>query len=111
MAEKLPKHGREIIDFYSKKILFNFSGNRSKNHLNEDLRTWLSTNSGSKIVDLSVECLSRLDENSTELCISHLLDSSVKFGSKFDWVVAHIGSCFPEGSIHKPRGQFKRVQK
>ena len=69
--------------------------NRSKNQLNEDLNTWLGTISGSKMVDLTSECMTRLNENQTEDCISHLLNLSVKHGSKFDWVVAHIGSCFP----------------
>lgn len=39
--------------------------------------------------------MTRLNENQTESCINHLLDLSVRHGSKFDWVVAHIGSCFP----------------
>ena len=69
--------------------------NRSKNQLNEDLNTWLGTISGRKMVDLTAECMTRLNENQTEDCISHLLNLSVRHGSKFDWVVAHIGSCFP----------------
>ena len=31
----------------------------------------------------------------TEACISSLLDTSVRHSPHFDWVVAHLGSCFP----------------
>ena len=48
--------------------------NRSKNQLNEDLNTWLGTISGSKMVDLTAECMTRLNESQTEDCISHLLN-------------------------------------
>ena len=47
--------------------------------------------SGKSLCDLTAECMTRLNENQTEDCISQLLDASVRHGSKFDWVVAHIG--------------------
>ena len=31
----------------------------------------------------------------TEACVSSLLDTSVRHSPHFDWVVAHLGSCFP----------------
>ena len=56
----------------------------------------MATVSGSRLCDLTAECMTRLNEKQTEDCISQLLDASVAHGSKFDWVVAHIGSCFPD---------------
>jgi integrator complex subunit 5 len=31
----------------------------------------------------------------TESCVAALLETSVKHTPHFDWVVVHIGSCFP----------------
>lgn len=35
----------------------------------------------------------------TESCIKALLDTSVLHSPYFDWVVAHVGSCFPNTVI------------
>lgn len=35
----------------------------------------------------------------TETCINALLDTSIKHSPNFDWVVAHVGSCFPHTVI------------
>lgn len=35
----------------------------------------------------------------TESCIKALLDTSVLHSPHFDWVVAHVGSCFPNTVI------------
>ena len=56
----------------------------------------MCTTSGSKIADIAAECISRLNEEQTDNCISHLLDLSVRHGSNFDWAVAHIGGSFPQ---------------
>ena len=32
----------------------------------------------------------------TENCVSILLDNSVKHSFNFDWVIAHLGSAFPD---------------
>lgn len=71
-------------------------GKSSRSNINEDLGLWMASVSGSNIADLAAECMTRLNENQTEDCISHLLDLSVRHGSNFDWVVAHIGGCYPE---------------
>jgi hypothetical protein len=57
---------------------------------------WLGTVSGGRLVDLTSECMIKLEGNHTDACIAHLLDGSVRHGPNFDWVVAHIGGCFPE---------------
>ena len=35
----------------------------------------------------------------TEVCVSGLLDASMKHGPTFDWVVAHVGARFPDTVI------------
>ena len=35
----------------------------------------------------------------TETCINALLETSIKHSPNFDWVVAHVGSCFPHTVI------------
>ena len=37
----------------------------------------------------------------TESCVAALLETSVKHTPHFDWVVAHIGSCFPHTVTHR----------
>ena len=95
---KLGPNWSPLIVFWVMEVLGDMSSKnlRSKNQLNEDLSTWLSLKSGSKLVEIASACMTQLDESSTENCISHLLDSSVRHGASFDWVVAHIGGCFPE---------------
>ncbi|XP_023310330.1 integrator complex subunit 5-like [Anoplophora glabripennis] len=51
------------------------------------------------LVDINTKCLSSLIHCDTEACISALLDTSVKHSPNFDWVVAHVGSCFPNTVI------------
>ena len=41
------------------------------------------------------------DAEKTEACISVLLDTSVRHSPHFDWVVAHIGGCFPDTVINR----------
>lgn len=41
------------------------------------------------------------DSERTESCISTLLDTSVRHSPHFDWVVAHIGGCFPDTVINR----------
>ena len=87
-----------ILVHWSLEVLGDLSSKngRSKNQINETLKAWMSRTSGSKIADVASECISKLNEDQTDNCISHLLDLSVRHGSNFDWVVAHIGSNFPQ---------------
>lgn len=87
-----------ILVHWSLEVLGDLSSKhgRSKYQINENLKAWMCNNSGSKVADVASECISRLNEDQTDNCISHLLDLSVRHGSHFDWVVAHIGSNFPQ---------------
>ena len=87
------------------------------NYLPEKLSAWLACPVARVLLDLSADCLSRLMDSScetsevagpdwtrgstssvsdTESCIAALLETSVNHNPHFDWVVAHIGSCFPQ---------------
>ncbi|XP_060525914.1 integrator complex subunit 5 [Cylas formicarius] len=67
--------------------------------LNETLQLWMGCRATKTLVDINTKCLSSLIYSDTEACISALLDTSVKHSPNFDWVVAHVGSCFPNTVI------------
>ncbi|CAH0555830.1 unnamed protein product [Brassicogethes aeneus] len=67
--------------------------------LNETLQLWMGCRATRTLVDINTKCLSSLIHSDTEACISALLDTSVKHSPHFDWVVAHVGSCFPNTVI------------
>ena len=72
--------------------------------LHEALPAWLSCPPTSALIALATKCLEAVEATedaarATETCVSLLLDLSVRHGSQFDWVVAHIGSAFPETII------------
>ncbi|XP_066144042.1 integrator complex subunit 5 isoform X1 [Euwallacea fornicatus] len=68
-------------------------------NLNETLQLWMACRATRTLVDINTKCLSSLIHSDTESCISALLDTSVKQSPNFDWVVAHVGSCFPNTVI------------
>lgn len=67
--------------------------------LNEALHWWMSCKAARTLVDITTQCLSCLIDSDSETCISALLDTSVAHSPHFDWVVAHVGSCFPKTVI------------
>ena len=48
------------------------------------------------LIDLTTQCLEGLTQSETDACINALLETSVEHSPHFDWVVAHIGGCFPQ---------------
>ncbi|CAG9762733.1 unnamed protein product [Ceutorhynchus assimilis] len=68
-------------------------------NFNEMLHLWTACRATRTLVDINTKCLSSLIHSNTEACISALLDTSVKHSPHFDWVVAHVGSCFPNTVI------------
>ncbi|VEN53047.1 unnamed protein product [Callosobruchus maculatus] len=68
-------------------------------NLNETLQLWMTCKATRTLVEINTKCLSSLIHAGTEACISALLDASVKHSPNFDWVVAHVGSCFPNTVI------------
>lgn len=67
--------------------------------LNETLQLWMSCRATRILIDITTQCLSCLMHSDTESCINALLDTSVAHSPHFDWVVAHVGSCFPHTVI------------
>ncbi|KAG8227424.1 hypothetical protein J437_LFUL000433 [Ladona fulva] len=67
--------------------------------LNETLQLWMSCRATRTLIDITTQCLSCRILSDTETCINSLLDTSVVHSPHFDWVVAHVGSCFPHTVI------------
>lgn len=63
--------------------------------LSESLQLWMSCRATRSLIDITTQCLSCLMNFDTESCINALLDTCVAHNPHFDWVVAHVGSCFP----------------
>ncbi|RZF35755.1 hypothetical protein LSTR_LSTR012053 [Laodelphax striatellus] len=79
---------------YSKQVFAQTNGG-----LNEGMQLWMSCPATRTLIDINTQCLSCLMHSNTDACISALLDTSVRHSPHFDWVVAHVGSCFPHTVI------------
>ncbi|XP_057653331.1 integrator complex subunit 5 isoform X1 [Diorhabda carinulata] len=93
-----------LISSWSLELLGEISSKYSgrahfSSNLNETLQLWMSCRGTRTLMDINTKCLSSLIHSNTEACISALLDTSVKHSPHFDWVVAHVGSCFPNTVI------------
>ncbi|NWS79133.1 INT5 protein, partial [Crotophaga sulcirostris] len=69
--------------------------------LNELLQLWMSCAATRALMDLYTQCLSAMAAACPEACVDALLDTSVQHSPHFDWVVAHIGSSFPNTIISR----------
>lgn len=69
--------------------------------LNEILQLWMGCRSTRTLIDITTQCLTSLMNSDSETWMNALLDTSVKHSPNFDWVVAHVGSCFPNTVITK----------
>jgi len=84
--------------------------------LHEKMSAWLGCSATRALLDLAADCLAKLMDNKvdtkfenspdytmsdTESCVAALLETSVRHTPHFDWVVAHIGSCFPHTVTHR----------
>ncbi|XP_050023313.1 integrator complex subunit 5 isoform X1 [Dermacentor andersoni] len=67
--------------------------------LPEVLQMWMACPPTRTLIDLTTQCLSTLIDTNPDKCIDTLLETSVQHSPHFDWVVAHIGSCFPHTVI------------
>ncbi|XP_054715495.1 integrator complex subunit 5-like [Uloborus diversus] len=63
--------------------------------LPEVLQLWMACPPTRTLIDLTTQCLSTLISSNPDSCIDALIETSVRHSPHFDWVVAHIGSCFP----------------
>lgn len=69
--------------------------------LNETLQLWMDCRSTRTLIDITTQCLTCVMNTDSETWMNALLDTSVKHSPHFDWVVAHVGSCFPNTVITK----------
>lgn len=67
--------------------------------INDFLHQWMSCRTTRTLIDITAQCLQCLMHSDTESCINALLNTSVSHSPHFDWVVAHVGSCFPNTVI------------
>ncbi|XP_013405421.1 integrator complex subunit 5-like [Lingula anatina] len=67
--------------------------------LNELLQLWMTCLATKTLMELASECFAAMISGSADVCVSALLEASVKYSPHFDWVVAHLGSCFPQTII------------
>lgn len=67
--------------------------------INDFLHQWMSCRTTRTLIDITAQCLQCLMFADTESCINALLNTSVLHSPHFDWVVAHVGSCFPNTVI------------
>uniref|UniRef100_A0A8C4WV32 Integrator complex subunit 5 n=1 Tax=Eptatretus burgeri TaxID=7764 RepID=A0A8C4WV32_EPTBU len=69
--------------------------------LNELLQVWMGCRATRQLLELYVQCLAALGGSSLDACVGALLDTSVLHSPHVDWVVAHIGSSFPDTIISR----------
>ncbi|XP_022084361.1 integrator complex subunit 5-like [Acanthaster planci] len=79
-----------------------YAGRRGVPHpssLNELLQLWMTCKATRTLMDVASQCFAAMVGTCPDLCVDALLDTSVQHSPHFDWVVAHIGSCFPNTII------------
>ncbi|KAL5012685.1 hypothetical protein ScPMuIL_011236 [Solemya velum] len=75
-----------------------YSEQRGVSHdtsLNQFLQMWMTCKPTKLLIEVSTECFAAMVGGNPDICVNTLLEVSVKYSPHFDWVVAHIGSCFP----------------
>lgn len=100
-VEKEPETWAPVISTWSLDLLgylsSKYADRRGVMHstLPEVLQLWMSCPPTRTLIDLTTQCLSTLVSSNPDTCIDALIETSVRHSPHFDWVVAHIGSCFP----------------
>ncbi|CAK9817794.1 Integrator complex subunit 5 [Anthophora plagiata] len=101
-----PEAWAPIISAWSLELLGKLSSDYAKRGnlpvnagINDFLQQWMSCRATRTLIDITAQCLQCLMHSDTESCIKALLDTSVLHSPHFDWVVAHVGSCFPNTVI------------
>ncbi|CAL1542731.1 unnamed protein product [Lymnaea stagnalis] len=67
--------------------------------LNEVLQMWMACPPAKMLIEITTECFAAMVGSAPDMCVDALLEASVRYSPYFDWVVAHIGSCFPRTII------------
>ncbi|XP_014211937.1 integrator complex subunit 5 [Copidosoma floridanum] len=97
-----------IILDWSLKLLGNLCSDYSKHvnvsvnlKLQDYLQCWMSCQAIRTLVDLSAQCLQSQMYSNPKCCVKTMFNISKVHSPHFDWVIAHIGSCFPNVFIPK----------
>ncbi|XP_028824550.1 LOW QUALITY PROTEIN: integrator complex subunit 5-like [Denticeps clupeoides] len=103
-----PKAWAPLVSAWAVDLLGHLSskhaGRRAAPHsssLNELLQLWMSCTATRCLMDIYSQCLAAMLAWCPDACVDALLDTSVQHSPHFDWVVAHIGSAFPDTIISR----------
>ncbi|XP_072101674.1 LOW QUALITY PROTEIN: integrator complex subunit 5 [Mobula birostris] len=103
-----PRSWAPLVSGWSIDLMGQLSSKYSGRHrvphassLNELLQLWMSCKATRALMEIYVQCLSSMISSCPDACVDALLDTSVQHSPHFDWVVAHIGSSFPNTIISR----------
>ncbi|XP_064425741.1 integrator complex subunit 5 [Latimeria chalumnae] len=103
-----PKAWAPLISAWSIDLMGQLSSKYAGRHgvphassLNELLHLWMSCRATRVLMEIYTQCLSSMINSCPDACVDALLDTSVQHSPHFDWVVAHIGSSFPNTIISR----------
>ncbi|XP_042297042.1 integrator complex subunit 5 [Sceloporus undulatus] len=103
-----PKAWAALVSAWSIDLMGQLSSKYAGRHgvphassLNELLQLWMSCKATRTLMEIYTQCLSSMISTCPDACVDALLDTSVQHSPHFDWVVAHIGSSFPNTIINR----------
>ncbi|XP_060614243.2 integrator complex subunit 5 [Anolis sagrei] len=103
-----PKAWAALVSAWSIDLMGQLSSKYAGRHgvphassLNELLQLWMSCKATRTLMEIYTQCLSSMINTCPDACVDALLDTSVQHSPHFDWVVAHIGSSFPNTIINR----------
>nr|XP_020653120.1 integrator complex subunit 5 [Pogona vitticeps] len=103
-----PKAWAALVSTWSIDLMGQLSSKYAGRHgvphassLNELLQLWMSCKATRTLMEIYTQCLSSMINSCPDACVDALLDTSVQHSPHFDWVVAHIGSSFPNTIINR----------
>ncbi|NXI36917.1 INT5 protein, partial [Galbula dea] len=104
-----PKAWAPVVSAWSIELMGQLSSKYAGRHgvphaaasLNELLQLWMSCKATRTLMDIYTQCLAAMIGGCPDACVDALLDTSVQHSPHFDWVVAHIGSSFPNTIISR----------
>ncbi|NXL40767.1 INT5 protein, partial [Glaucidium brasilianum] len=103
-----PQAWAPVVSAWSIDLMGQLSSKYASHHgvpppagLNELLQLWMSCGATRTLMDIYTQCLAAMIGACPDACVDALLDTSVQHSPHFDWVVAHIGSSFPNTIINR----------
>ncbi|XP_015116188.1 integrator complex subunit 5 [Diachasma alloeum] len=107
IVDENPQAWAPLVATWSLDLLGKLSWNYSKRSnppsltINDDLKHWLSFRTTRILIDLSARCIRCLSPAEADSCMIVLTESISSYYPFFNWVVAHVGTCFPTLIINK----------